>query len=97
MNIAVAIGGADFGRFATFRIEGGGVKERQEVIVMPGGAEALARQLVGLEVDVLLLHRAHPAVETALAEAGVAMVAGVELGPDAAVAAYLAGDLWGKR
>ena len=48
-------------------------------------------------LDVLLLHRAHPAVETALAEAGVAMVAGVELGPDAAVAAYLAGDLWGKR
>ena len=94
MNIAVAIGGADFGRFATFRVEGGCVKERQEVIVMPGGAPALARQLVGLEVDVLLVSRAHPAVEVALAESGVALVPDVKLPPDAAVAAYLAGDLW---
>lgn len=94
MIVAAAVGGEDFGRFATFRIEGGSVKERQEVVVMPGGAGALARQLVGLEVDVLLVSRAHPAVEAALAESGVALVSGVKLAPDAAVAAYLAGELW---
>ena len=94
MIVAVAIGGEDFGRFATFRIEGGCVKERQEVVVMPGGAAALARQLVGLEVDVMLFARVHPAVEAALADSGVALVAGVTLSPDAAVAAYLTGDLW---
>ena len=94
MIIAAAAGGSEFGRFVTFRIEGGGVKERQEVLVMPGGAAALARQLVGLEVDVLLAARVHPAVESALEDAGVALVSGVELAPDAAAAAYVAGDLW---
>ena len=94
MIVAAAIGGREFGRFATFRIEAGCVKERQEVFVMPGGAEALARQLVGLEVDILLASRVHPELELALAEAGVAFVTGVELAPDAAAAAYLAGDLW---
>ncbi len=94
MIIAAAAGGREFGRFVTFRIEAGSVKERQEVLVMPGGAAALARQLVGLEVDVLLASCVHPEVELALADAGVALVAGIELGPDAAAAAYVAGDLW---
>jgi len=94
MIIAAAAGGREFGRFVTFRIESGTVKERQEVIVMPGGAAALARQLIGLEVDVLLASRIHPEVELALADAGVALVCGVELSPDAAVAAYISGDLW---
>lgn len=94
MIIAAAAGGREFGRFVTFRIESGSVKERQEVFVMPGGAAALARQLVGLEVDILIASRLHPEVELALADAGVALVTGVELAPDAAAAAYLAGDLW---
>ena len=94
MIIAAAIGGMEFGRFATFRIESGCVKERQEVIVMPGGASALASQLVGLEVDVMIFSRVHPEVELALADAGVALISGIDIAPDAAVAAYLNGDLW---
>jgi predicted Fe-Mo cluster-binding NifX family protein len=94
MIIAAAIGGMEFGRFATFRIESGCVKERQEVIVMPGGAPALAKQLVGLEVDVMIFSRVHPEVELALADAGVALISGIDIPPDAAVAAYLNGDLW---
>lgn len=94
MIIAAAIGGMEFGRFATFRIESGCVKERQEVLVMPGGAPALARQLVGLEVDVMIFSRVHPEVELALADAGVALISGIDIPADAAVAAYLNGDLW---
>ena len=94
MIIAAAIGGIEFGRFATFRVESGCVKERQEVLVMPGGAPALARQLVGLEVDVMIFSRVHPEVELALADAGVALISGIDISPDAAVAAYLNGDLW---
>ena len=94
MIIAAAAGGREFGRFVTFRIEGGTVKERQEVLVMPGGAAALARQLVGLEVDILLAARIHPELEAALADAGVPLLTGVEMSPDAAAAAYIAGDLW---
>lgn len=94
MIIAAAIGGIEFGRFATFRVESGCVKERQEVLVMPGGAPALAKQLVGLEVDVMIFSRVHPEVELALADAGVALISGIDISPDAAVAAYLNGDLW---
>ena len=94
MIIAAAIGGMEFGRFATFRVESGCVKERQEVLVMPGGAPALAKQLVGLEVDVMIFSRVHPEIELALADAGVALISGIDISPDAAVAAYLNGDLW---
>ena len=94
MIIAAAAGGSEFGRFVTFRIESGSVKERQEVFVMPGGADALARQLVGLEVDVILTANVHPQVRAALEDAGVTLVTGVELAPDAAAAAYIAGELW---
>ena len=94
MIIAAAIGGIEFARFATFRVESGCVKERQEVLVMPGGAPALAKQLVGLEVDVMIFSRVHPEVELALADAGVALISGIDISPDAAVAAYLNGDLW---
>ena len=94
MIIAAAAGGREFGRFVTFRIESGRVKERQEVLVMPGDAHAFARQLVGLEVDILLVNRLPAALETALTEAGVSVLSGVRLPADNAVAAYLAGDLF---
>jgi len=97
MIIAAACGGIEFSRFVTFRIEGGSVKERQEVMVMPGGAAALVRQLVGLEVDLLLLHHVHPDLEAALAEGGVAHLSGADLPPDAAVAAYLSGSYFFSR
>ena len=78
MIIAAAKGGREFGRFVTFRIEGGSVKERQEVIVMPGGADALARQLVGLEVDVLLASAIHPAVDQLELHPGYSQEAAVD-------------------
>ena len=93
MVIAAGPGSAEFSRFVTFRIENGTVKERQEVMVMPGGPEALVRQLVGLEVDMLLVNRLAPEVAAALSEGGVAMFTGVTMSADNAVSAYLAGEL----
>ena len=97
MTIAASPGNAEFSRFTTFRIEGTTVKERQEVMVMPGDAAAFARQLVGLEVDILLVNRLAPEAELALVEAGVSVFSGVTIPADNAVAAYLAGDLAPKR
>lgn len=93
MVIAAGPGSVEFSRFVTFRIENGTVKERQEVLVMPGGADAFARQLVGLEVDILLVNRLSPEAESALAEGGVPVLSGVTASADNAVAAYLAGEL----
>ena len=94
MIIAAGTAGAEFSAFVTFRIEAGTVKERQETRVISGGASRVARQLAGLEVDVLLISRAHPELAAALEAEGVSLVSGVELAPDAAVAAYLAGELF---
>ena len=98
MIIAAACGGREFSRFVTFRIESGSVKERQEVLVMPGGPAALVRQLVGLEVDLLLLNDVHPDLEAALADGGIAILIGsADLPPDAAVSAYLSGSYFFSR
>ena len=94
MVIAATHGGADFSRFVTFRIERGCVKERQEVLVMPGGVEPLVRQLIGLEVDMLIAAALHPALRSALEESGVGMIENIRFEPDRAVAAYLAGELF---
>ena len=94
MVIAAVHGGADFARFVTFRIERGCVKERQEVLVMPGGVEPLVRQLIGLEVDMLIATALHPELRIALDESGVGAIENVGFEPDQAVAAYLAGELF---
>lgn len=94
MVIAAGPGSAEFSRFVTFRIESGTVKERQEVPVMPGDAGAFVRQLVGLEVDILLVNRLAPELERAMAEGGVSVLSGIALPADNAVAAYLAGELF---
>ena len=94
MVIAAGTGGTDFSRFVTFRIESGIVKERQEVMVMPGGAAAFAHQLVGLEVDLLILKHLHPDLAHALNADGVSFITDVDLDPDNAVAAYLSGELF---
>ena len=94
MVIAAARGGADFSHFVTFRIERGCVKERQEVPVMPGGAEPLVRQLIGLEVDMLIAAALYPEVRLALEESGVGAIENIRFEPDQAVAAYLAGELF---
>ena len=93
MVIAAGPGSAEFSRFVMFRIENGTVKERQEVMVMPGGPDALVRQLVGLEVDMLLVNRLAPELAAALTEGGVSVLTGVTISADNAVASYLAGEL----
>ena len=94
MVIAATHGGADFSRFVTFRIERGCVKERQEVLVMPGGVDPLVRQLIGLEVDMLIAAALHPELRLALEESGVGAIENIRFEPDQAVAAYLAGELF---
>ena len=86
--------GNDFERFAYYRVENGKLKEREEAPVAPGGAEGLAKQLVGLEVDLLLGCQLSGELCQALDEAGVLVIG--NLPPeraDVTLTGYLDGSL----
>jgi len=95
MVIAVASEfGNDFDRFVCFRIERGEVKSREVARVAPGGASGLARQLVGLEVDLLIAGKIASALARELEESGVMLIRNVEGRADSVMAAYLRGELF---
>ena len=81
------------GRFAYYRIENGQMKERQEACPPDDKPESLARQLCGLQVDLLIASAVSEELEIALSDEGVFLVKTKPGRADAVLAAYLAGDL----
>ena len=94
MIIAVATeSGIDFNKFVYFRIEGNKVKEREEVKVAPGGAEELIKQLIGLEIDLLISNILSPELSDAFDEHGIHVISNISGRTDTIMAAYLNGTL----
>ncbi len=94
MIIAVASEwGENFDRYAFYRVENAKIKEEQVIPVPPGGVAALAEQLVGLEVDLLIAPPMSEEVENALREAGVKVLSGVVGKAGMVAKAYLTGTL----
>lgn len=81
------------GRFAYYRIENGTLKERQEAVPPDDDPKSFARQLCGLEVDLLIASDVPPALESALSDEGVFLIKTKPGRADAVLAAYLSGDL----
>ncbi|MCQ2378163.1 MAG: hypothetical protein MJ016_03000 [Victivallaceae bacterium] len=94
MTIAVSTQwGENFARFACFRIDAGKMREEEEVPVPPGGADALIRQLIGLEVDLLIAAKMSEELQFRLRESGINVISGVEGRAASVMAAYLRGEL----
>lgn len=94
MVIAVASEwGENFSCYAFFRVENGKMKEREIIPVPDGGADALARQLIGLEADILIAPKLSVEAEKVLLESGVNVISGIVGKADAVAAAYLDGTL----
>ena len=94
MTIAVSTEWNDnSGRFAYYRIENGQMKERQEAVPPDDSAESLAKQLCGLQVDLLIASHVTPELEAALSDEGVFLVRTKPGRADSILAAYLTGDL----
>ena len=94
MVIAVASEwGENFSRYAFFRVENGRMKEREIIPVPAGGVEELAKQLIGLEADILIAPKLAGDVEQVLMESGVNVISGIVGKADAVAAAYLNGTL----
>ena len=86
--------GENFDRFVYYRIESGNVREREEVRVAPGGAKEFARQLNGLEADLLISCKVPQALCDALEEAGVILIQGKTGRADSILKSYLAGEMF---
>ena len=81
------------GRFAYYRIEHGQLKERQEACPPDDKPESLAKQLCGLQVDLLIASSVPESLEQALSDEGVFLVKTAPGRADSVLAAYLAGEL----
>lgn len=81
------------GRFAYYRIENGKMKEREEALPPDDKPETFAKQLYGLEVDLLIASNVTKELEEALSDEGVFLVKTKPGRADAVLAAYLSGDL----
>ena len=83
----------DSGRFAYYRIEHNQLKERQEACPPDDDPQSLAKQLCGLQVDLLIASAVTPELEQALSDEGVFLVKTAPGRADSVLAAYLAGEL----
>ena len=83
----------DSGHFAYYRIEHGQMKERQEASPPDKCPESLAKQLYGLQVDLLISSNVSSELEKALSDEGIFLVKTKPGRADSVLAAYLAGDL----
>ena len=100
MNIAVTYeNGAVFQHFGhtrqmkLYQVEGGAVQDSRVVSTQGSGHGALAAFLQGQGVDALICGGIGGGAQQALAQAGIALYAGVEGGADQAVQALLRGEL----
>ena len=93
MIIAVSNSGDELSSFVYFKVERNEVKEREEVRSAPGGCDALLKQLVNLECDLLICSRIPKELETVLNEGGINLITGIAGNPDAVLKSYLNGTL----
>jgi len=94
MNVAISGEfGDDLRHFVYYRIENGSIREREEADTPAGGKEALLRQFLGLEIDLLIAGKISDELEECFAEAGIPLITGIRGKCDTVLKDYLAGEL----
>ena len=94
--MVIAVSGAlenNAEQFVCFKVENNSVKEREAVFTPPGGKTALIRQLVGLEIDLLIAGKISSELEADLFEAGISVIRNISGNADAILKEYLNGTL----
>ena len=97
MTIAVSTAShGELERFICCKVEKDELRERETVFAAPGGREAVIRQLLGLEVDLLIAGLLPPSLEEQISDAGIAVISGIggiSDAPDLILKKYLDGTL----
>ena len=84
-------GSAD--KFIYCKVENNIIREQESVFTPPGGKEALIKQFLGLEIDLLIAGNLPETLEMALSDAGIAVISKVHGVSDQVLKSYLAGTL----
>lgn len=94
--MTIAISG-EFGdgleQFVYYKVENGSVRERETAFTPPGGADALVRQFIGLEIDLLIAGNLPETLKIALSDAGIPVISRVTGKADSILKSYLDGTL----
>ena len=85
--------GDDLTAFVYFHIERERILQREKVNTPPGGKDALIKQFLGLNIDLLISGKIAPDLELALNEAGISVISGINDNCDAVIKAYMDGTL----
>ena len=85
--------GDDFREFVCYKVENGEIKCRDVNKAPDGGAEMLVRQLLGLQIDLLISGRIPETLEMALMDAGIGVITGISGISDVVLKSYLDGSL----
>ena len=97
MTIAVSTAAhGELERFICCKVEKDELRERETVFAAPGGREAVVRQLIGLEVDLLIAGLLPPSLEEMIGDAGISVISGIRQvadAPDLVLKKYLDGTL----
>ncbi len=84
-------GSAD--KFIYCKVENNIIREQESVFTPPGGKEALIKQFLGLEIDLLIAGKLASELEDALREAGIAIISNIKGVPEQILKQYLDGTL----
>lgn len=94
MTIATACeGGENFGCFSYCRTDLGRMRELETLPVAPGGMEEFAKQLLGLQVDLLIISRLPESLARELESVGISVISGITGANNTVLNSYLAGTL----
>lgn len=85
--------GDGISKFVWFHVERERILEREVINAAPGGSDSLIRQLIGLNVDLLISGKLPQKLVMALHEAGIALISGINDDSDRTLKAYLDGTL----
>ena len=92
----VAVSG-EFGdqleQFVYYKVENNTIRERENIFTPPGGIDALLKQFISLEIDLLIAGNLPETLEMALSDAGIAVISKVHGVSDQVLKSYLAGTL----
>lgn len=92
----IAISG-EFGdqleQFIYYKVEKNVIRERETIFTPPGGVDALLKQFISLEIDLLIAGNLPEEVEMALSDAGIAVISKIHGISDQILKSYLNGTL----
>ena len=80
-------------QFVYYKVENNTIRERENIFTPPGGIDALLKQFISLEIDLLIAGNLPETLKIALSDAGIPVISRVTGKADSILKSYLDGTL----